>query len=169
MLTIANHKADFETLKITIVGDLKHSRVARSQICAMQKLGAADIQLVAPDSLQLEVSGSSITHSDDLKTSVKDADVVIALRTQVERMASDDVPNPEVYRQAFGLSEATLALAKPDAILMHPGPVVRGIELDDATADGPQSVILEQVTCGVAMRMAILQMLSDSKPALHIV
>ena len=169
MLTIANHKADFERLKITIVGDLKHSRVARSQIAAMEKLGVADIQLVAPDSLQLEASGPSISHSDDLKTSLKDADVVIALRTQVERMSSDDVPNPDIYRKTFGLSEEKLALAKPDAILMHPGPVVRGIELDDAAADGPQSVILEQVTCGVAMRMAILQMLSNSKPALHIV
>lgn len=156
MLTIAKHTSEYSKLKIAIVGDLKHSRVARSQIAALQMLGVRSIHLVAPTALQLDICGSATLRlTTDLREGLTDADVVITLRTQAERFGQEKCPSHDTYHNAYGITEANLAWAKPNAILMHPGPIIRGLEINDAAADGPQSVILEQVTNGVAVRMAI--------------
>jgi aspartate carbamoyltransferase catalytic subunit len=158
MLTIRQHKGeDFSRLAVAIVGDLRHSRVARSDLHALRTLGAGEIRVAGPASLLPETAELAGTRAcATLDEALEGADVVMMLRLQRERMEEGLVPSLESYHAAWGLTAARLARARPDAIVMHPGPMNRGVEIDDAVADGPRSVILQQVANGVAVRMAVL-------------
>ncbi|MGE5154749.1 MAG: aspartate carbamoyltransferase catalytic subunit [Bdellovibrio bacteriovorus] len=159
MFTIRRHKGDFGRLCVAIVGDVLHSRVARSEIAALRTLGAAEIRVIGPRTLipaEAESLGVRVFH--DLREGVRDADVVIMLRLQRERMTGALLPSEHEYYQLFGLTEERLSTAKPDAIVMHPGPINRGVEMDSAVADGHRSVILEQVSNGIAIRMAVMSL-----------
>ena len=157
MFAIRRNKGDFSQLKVVIVGDILHSRVARSQIHALNILGTGNITAVGPKTLlpeQVTELGVHIRH--DLDGALVGADVVIGLRLQKERMRSALLSTEDEYYRSFGLTERRMKLAKPDAIVMHPGPTNRGVEIESSVADGPQSIILEQVTGGIAVRMAIM-------------
>jgi|SRR5579885_18957 len=157
VFTIRRHKKDFSNLSVAIVGDIKHSRVARSAVRALVTLGTRDIRLAGPKSLlprKGELNGELCTDADE---AIAGADVVMMLRIQKERMQKAAVPSAAAYFKRYGLDVKRLKLAKPGAIVMHPGPMNRGIEIAPEVADGPQSVIREQVTNGVAVRMAVLQ------------
>ena len=159
MFTIRRHKGDFSALTVAIVGDILHSRVARSQIQALNALGTREVRVIAPRTLipaRAESLGVKVFHS--LPDGVRDADVIILLRLQRERMSGALLPSEHEYFHLFGLTEKRLRGAKPDAIVMHPGPINRGVEMDSQVADGPRSVILEQVSNGIAVRMAIMSM-----------
>ena len=163
MLTIRQHKGDFTPLKIAIVGDIKHSRVARSQIHALTTLCVGEIRLVAPKTLIPEgIEKMGVSLYTDIEEGIEGVDVVIMLRLQHERMKSALLPSVREYYARYGLTEERLKLAKPDAIVMHPGPVNRGVEIDSHVADGPQSVILQQVTNGIAVRMAVMSMVMST-------
>lgn len=167
MFTIRRHKGEFGALRVAIVGDIMHSRVARSQIHALTTLGVPEVHVIAPRTLipaSVEQMGVHVFH--DIAEGLKDADVVIMLRLQRERMQGALLPSAHEYFQCYGLTEKTLPLAKPDAIVMHPGPINRGVEIDSAVADGPQSVILEQVTHGIAVRMAVMSMALGRSPGM---
>ena len=164
MLTLRQHKGrDFSRLKVLIVGDVRHSRVARSDLQALRTLGAGEIRICAPAALLpdptelIEMAGANVGIGDDLDAALADIDAVMMLRLQRERMEEARVPSLDEYFRDYGLSAARLRLARPDAIVMHPGPMNRNVEIADEVADGPQSVILEQVGNGVAVRMAVLQ------------
>jgi aspartate carbamoyltransferase catalytic subunit len=160
MFTIRRYKGAFHNLRVAIVGDILHSRVARSQIHALTTLGVPEVRVIAPRTLLpagVEQMGVHVFH--DMKTGLKDVDVVIMLRLQNERMKGALLPSSQEYFKQYGLTPEKLALAKPDAIVMHPGPMNRGVEIDSEVADGPQSVILPQVTYGIAVRMAVMSML----------
>jgi aspartate carbamoyltransferase catalytic subunit len=166
MFTIRRNKGDFAPLTVAIVGDIMHSRVARSQIHALTTLGVSELRVVAPKTLipsEVESLGVHVFH--DLEEGLRDADVVIMLRLQKERMQGALLPSEHEYFQTYGLTEEKLAVAKPDAIVMHPGPINRGVEIESDVADGPRSVILEQVTNGIAVRMAVMSMVLGRKPA----
>lgn len=161
MYTIRHFKGDFTRLSVAIVGDITHSRVARSDIHALTTLGVPDLRVVGPLTLLpggLEQLG--VTRHTDMRTGLKDVDVIIMLRLQNERMRGALLPSPQEYFKTYGLTQEKLALAKPDAIVMHPGPMNRGVEIESAVADGPQAVILQQVTFGIAVRMAVMSMLA---------
>ncbi len=160
MYTIRKLKQDFSHLKVAIIGDILHSRVARSQIQALNTLGTEEIRVIAPKTLlPRQVQSLNVNVYHDLKQGLKDIDAVIMLRLQKERMSSALLPSENEYYKCFGLSKEKLAYAKPDAIVMHPGPINRGVEIASEVADGPQSVILEQVKNGIAVRMAIMSLL----------
>lgn len=166
MFTIRRHKKEFAPLTVAIVGDIMNSRVARSQIHALTTLGISELRVIAPKTLiptQVENLGVHVYH--DLEAGIRNADVVIMLRLQKERMQGALLPSEQEYFQTFGLTEEKLKLAKPDAIVMHPGPINRGVEIESDVADGPQSVILEQVTNGIAVRMAVMSMVLGRPPA----
>jgi aspartate carbamoyltransferase catalytic subunit len=157
-LTIRQRRTDFENLRIVICGDIRHSRVAHSDVQALHTLGARDIRLCAPramlpESLQA-FPGCAAT--EDFDGALAGADVVIMLRIQKERMADAQLPDAADYHAHYGLDTRRLALAKPDCQVLHPGPINRGIEISPAVADGPQSRILDQVANGVVTRMAVL-------------
>ncbi len=157
MFTIRRHKKEFANLIVIIVGDILHSRVARSQIHALNTLGVSEVRVVAPKTLiptQIETLGVHVYH--DMQSALIGADVIIMLRLQKERMQGALLPSEDEYYHQYGLTEQKLAYAKPDAIVMHPGPINRGVEIASSIADGPQSVILEQVTNGIAIRMAVM-------------
>ena len=165
MLTIRRHKPNFGALKVAIVGDVLHSRVARSQIHALSTLGTAEIRVIGPKTLipnSVQQLGVHIFH--DMAQGLDGVDVVIMLRLQRERMAGALLPSQKEYFNLYGLTDEKLALAKPDAIVMHPGPINRGVEISSSVADGPQSVILEQVTNGIALRMAVMSMVLGRGP-----
>jgi len=165
MFTIRRVKGVFAPLTVAIVGDIMHSRVARSQINALTTLGVNEVRVIAPKTLipkEVETMGVHVYH--DLRQGLRDADVVIALRLQYERMQGAMLPSEHEYFQLYGLTEEKLALAKPDAIIMHPGPINRGVEIASDVADGPRSVILQQVTHGIAVRMAVMAMAMGSMP-----
>lgn len=156
-LTIRRHKGRFEPLTVAIVGDILHSRVARSQIHALNGLGTGEVRVIAPRTLlpeDVESLGVKVYH--DPERGLRDADVVIMLRLQRERMQGALLPSEGEYYKRYGLTEERLARAHPNAIVMHPGPINRGVEIESAVADGSQSVILEQVTNGIAIRMAVM-------------
>lgn len=160
VMTIRRHKPDFDNLSVAIVGDLLHSRVARSEIHALQALGVKDIRGVGPRTIapsRLETLGIQVCH--DLGQGIADCDVVIMLRLQRERMSGHFLPSAEEFFSRFGLTQKTLAAAKPDALVMHPGPINRGVEIDSDVAYGNQSVVLQQVTHGIAVRMAVMAMI----------
>ena len=159
MLTIRRHQGDFRNLSVAIVGDILHSRVARSDMLALRTLGCTDIRVIGPNTLLpvgLEQYGVQVFN--DLKQGLKDVDVIIMLRLQRERMQGGLLPSQGEFYRLYGLTEQRLKLAKPSAIVMHPGPINRGVEIESAVADGSQSVILNQVTYGIAIRMAVMSM-----------
>ncbi|MFB9887998.1 aspartate carbamoyltransferase catalytic subunit [Balneatrix alpica] len=159
MLTIRREKGSFEHLKVAIVGDILHSRVARSEIHALKTLGAEEIRLIGPKTLvpdHLEALGTHIYR--DMKQGLKDVDVIVTLRLQKERMDKALLPSESEFFRLYGLSTDKLSYAKPDAIVMHPGPINRGVEIESAVADGTQSRILTQVNNGIAVRMAVMSM-----------
>ena len=163
MYTIRHYKKDFSNLTVAIVGDILHSRVARSDIHALTTLGTAEVRAVGPQTLlptAIEKMGVRVCH--DLDSGLKDCDVVIMLRLQNERMNGDLLPSAREYFSCYGLTPEKLALAKPDAIVMHPGPMNRGVEIDSEVADGAQAVILPQVTFGIAVRMAVMSILAGN-------
>jgi aspartate carbamoyltransferase catalytic subunit len=164
MFTIRRHKPDFSRLCVAIVGDILHSRVARSQILALNILGAGEVRVVGPKTLlpaDVEHLGVRVFHK--MIDGLKDADVVIMLRLQKERMQGALLPSEHEYFQLYGLTEERLGVAKPDAIVMHPGPINRGVEIDSEVADGSRSVILQQVTYGIAIRMAVMSMVIGAR------
>ncbi len=163
MFTIRRAKKKFSGLRVAIVGDILHSRVARSQIHALNILGAEEVRVIAPKTLlpaQVESLGVTVYH--DLTAGLKNIDVIIMLRLQKERMNSALLPSESEYFKCFGLSDDKLKTANKDAIVMHPGPINRGVEISSSVADGPQSVILQQVTNGIAVRMAVMSMAMQS-------
>ena len=164
VLTMRQHKHDFANLAVAIVGDIRHSRVAMSAYHALTTLGVGELRLISPPVLAPEedkVRGAII--SDSLAEGLKDADVVMALRIQRERIGNlDGIPGIDEYFANYGISHESMKFAKPDAIVMHPGPMNRGIEIEGALADGPTSVITKQVTNGVAVRMAVLDRVAKS-------
>jgi len=163
MYTIRHYKKDFRNLVVAIVGDIVHSRVARSDIHALTTLGAPEIRAVGPKTLvpgDLKEMGVRVCH--DMAEGITGADVIIMLRLQNERMSGGMLPSAGEYFKTFGLSPEKLALAKPDAIVMHPGPINRGVEIDSAVVDGAQSVILPQVTFGIAVRMAVMSIIAGN-------
>ncbi len=148
---------------MAIVGDVKHSRVARSQIHALTTLGVPEVRVIGPRTLipeAVESLGVRVFH--DMAQGLKNCDVVIMLRLQNERMSGSLLPSAGEYFKNFGLTPEKLAIAQPDAIVMHPGPMNRGVEIDSAVADGKQSVILPQVTFGIAVRMAVMSILGGN-------
>jgi aspartate carbamoyltransferase catalytic subunit len=164
MYTIRHYKRDFANLTVAIVGDVLHSRVARSDINALTTLGCAEVRVVGPKTLvpaDIAQMGVRVCHT--LDEGLRDCDVVIALRLQNERMSGALLPSSQEYFKRFGLTPERLRIAKPDAIVMHPGPINRGVEMDSAVVDGPQSVILSQVTFGIAVRMAVMSIVAGNE------
>ena len=163
-LTIRRHKNQFEGLIVAICGDVLHSRVARSNIHLLNKLGA-QVRVVAPSTLLPSgIANFGVEVHRSMDSGLRGADVVMMLRLQLERMTGAFVPSIREYYRFYGLNAEKLRLAKPDAMVMHPGPMNRGIEIDSDVADGVQSVIREQVEMGVAVRMAVLDALSRNMP-----
>ena len=163
MYTIRYYKQDFTELTVAIVGDVLHSRVARSQIHALTTMGVPEVRVVGPKTLlPVGVANMGVHVYHDMASGLKGADVVIMLRLQNERMNGALLPTAQEYFKYYGLTEEKLALAKPDAIVMHPGPMNRGVEIASSVADGAQSVILPQVTFGIAVRMAVMSILAGN-------
>ncbi len=164
--TIRRVKGDLSSLVVAIVGDVLHSRVARSDIHALNILGVGELRVVGPKTLippGVEALGVRVFY--DLEPGLRDADVVIMLRLQNERMQGALLPSAHEYFQTYGLTAAKLGAARPDVTVMHPGPINRGVEIDTAVADGPHSVILQQVSHGIAVRMAIMSIAMGSQAA----
>lgn len=164
MYTIRHYKKDFSNLRVAIVGDVLHSRVARSQIHALTTLGCPEIRVIGPKTLlpaHVEALGVHVFH--DMRQGLKDVDVVTMLRLQNERMQGALLPSAQEFYKFYGLTGDKLAAARPDAIVLHPGPMNRGVEIDSSVADGKQSVILPQVTFGIAIRMAVMSIMAGNK------
>nr|WP_218623506.1 aspartate carbamoyltransferase catalytic subunit [Thermoanaerobacter sp. CM-CNRG TB177] len=163
MMTIREKKESFEGLKVAIIGDIMHSRVARSNIWGLKKMGA-EVRVAGPSTLmppQIEKMGVKAYYN--VEEAIKDADVVMGLRIQLERQKSGLFPSIDEYREYFGINKERMKLAKADAILMHPGPINRNVELTSEAANDKYSVIEEQVTNGVAVRMALLKILCERR------
>ncbi len=157
--TIRQLKGEFNRLRVAVVGDILHSRVARSQIHALNILGVGELRVIGPKTLVPDsVTSLGVHVFHDMRSGLKDVDVVIMLRLQRERMQGAFLASEHEYFHLYGLTEDKLARARPDAIVLHPGPINRGVEIDSRVADGPQSVILQQVSNGIAVRMAIMSM-----------
>ncbi|MBL8459947.1 aspartate carbamoyltransferase catalytic subunit [Zoogloea sp.] len=162
MYTIRHYKKEFHNLTVAIVGDVLHSRVARSQIAALTTLGVPEVRVIGPRTLlPTDVEKMGVRYCATMEEGLKGVDVVMMLRLQNERMNGALLPSPQEFFKVWGLTADKLALAKPDAIVMHPGPMNRGVEIDSAVADGNQAVILPQVTFGIAVRMAVMSMLGS--------
>ena len=163
VFTIRRFKPEMHNLRVAIVGDVLHSRVARSEIHALTTLGVPEVRVIAPKTLlphDVEKLGVQVFH--DMEAGLRGVDVVMMLRLQNERMTGALLPSAQEYFKTYGLTPQKLALAKPDAIVMNPGPMNRGVEIDSAVADGRQSVILPQVTYGIAVRMAVMSILAGN-------
>ena len=163
VFTIRQYKGGFAGLRVAIVGDILHSRVARSEIHALNTLGVAEVRVIGPRTLlphHVETLGVQVFH--DMHAGLTDVDVVVMLRLQNERMNGALLPSAGEFFKHYGLTPDKLARAKPDAIVMHPGPMNRGVEIDSSVADGKQSVILPQVTFGIAVRMAVMSILAGN-------
>ncbi len=161
MYTMRHYKQDFTKIKVAIIGDIVHSRVAKSNIAALKTLGCPEIRAIGPESLlpkDLKVMGVKIYN--DIQEGLKDVDVVMTLRIQKERMEAHQIPQGDEFFKQWGLTKERLQLAKPDAIVMHPGPMNREVEIASDVADGKQAVILKQVTFGIAVRMAVMSIIS---------
>lgn len=164
MFAIRHYKGDFSNLRVAIVGDILHSRVARSDINALTTLGCAEVRVVGPKTLvpaDIAPMGVRVFHS--LEDGIRDCDVVIMLRLQSERMSGALLPSAQEFFRSYGLTPQKLQVAKPDCIVMHPGPINRGVEIDSAVVDGAQSVILPQVTFGIAVRMAVMSIVAGNQ------
>lgn len=162
MFTIRKHRGEFKNLTVAIVGDILHSRVARSQIQALTILGAGEIRVVGPTTLlpsHIEQLGVRVFHR--LEEGLKDVDVIMMLRLQTERMQQGLIPPGNAYFRSYGLSSKIVNIAKPQALIIHPGPINRGIEIESEIADSPNAVILDQVTNGIAVRMAVMTLLME--------
>ena len=162
MMTMLEKKGDLKGLRVAIVGDVKHSRVARSNIIGLQKMGA-EVVLAGPTTLMpvdIDMMGAKVYHNVD--KAIEGADVVMGLRIQMERQQSGAFPTVREYHRYFGINQERMKLAAPDAIVMHPGPVNRGVELAANVIDGEQSVIDQQITNGVCVRMAVLKLLTQN-------
>jgi aspartate carbamoyltransferase catalytic subunit len=163
LFTIRHYKKDFRDLVVAIVGDVLHSRVARSLIHGLTTVGTPEVRVIGPQTLlptQLPALGVRVFH--DMREGLKGCDVVVMLRLQSERMRGTLVPSSGEFFMHYGLTAEKLALARPDAIVMHPGPMNRGVEIDSPVADGERSVILPQVTFGIAVRMAVMSILAGN-------
>lgn len=159
MFTIRKEKGEFAPLTVAIVGDILHSRVARSQIHALTTLGVTEVRVVAPRTLiPADVATLGVHVHHEIESGIRNADVIIMLRLQKERMQGGFLPSEAEYFKRYGLTESRLKLAKPDVTVMHPGPINRGVEIASNVADGEHSVILQQVTNGIAIRMAVMSM-----------
>jgi aspartate carbamoyltransferase catalytic subunit len=162
MYTVRHYKKDFSNLTVAIIGDILHSRVARSQINALTTLGVPEVRVIAPKTLLPGgVERMGVRVFNDINDGLRGVDVVMTLRLQSERMQGALLPSPQEFFKSYGLTPERLALAKPDAIVLHPGPMNRGVEIDSAVADSKQAVILPQVTFGIAVRMAVMSMLAE--------
>ena len=163
LFTIRHYKKDFAGLTVAIVGDVLHSRVARSLIHGLTTLGVPEVRVVAPNTLiPAAAANLGVRVYSDMREGVRNADVVVMLRLQNERMRGALLPSPGEFSKHYGLTDEKLALARPDAIVMHPGPMNRGVEIDSTVADGVHSVILPQVTFGIAVRMAVMGILAGN-------
>lgn len=163
MYTIRHYKKDFHNLKVAIVGDILHSRVARSNIHALSILGVPEIRVIGPKTLiPSDIGHMGVRVYHDMNEGLRDVDVVIMLRIQNERMTGAFIPSSHEYFKNYGLTMEKLANAKDDAIVMHPGPMNRGIEIATDVADSPQAVILDQVTFGIAVRMAVMSIVAGA-------
>ncbi len=163
--TVRRHKGGFENLRVAIVGDILHSRVARSLIHALNILGTPEVRVIAPRTLlPTAIDALKVAPFTDMYEGLDGVDVIVMLRLQRERMRGALIPSEQEYFNLYGLTQDKLECAKPDAIVMHPGPMNRGLEIDSAVADGPQSVILPQVTNGIAVRMAIMALVMGGRP-----
>jgi aspartate carbamoyltransferase catalytic subunit len=163
MFAIRHYKKDFTKLRVAIVGDILHSRVARSQIHALTTLGCPEIRVIGPRTLiPSEIRNLGVHVYHDMKQGLKDVDVVSMLRLQNERMKGALLASGQEFYKYYGLTDDKLALAKPDAIVLHPGPMNRGVEIDSSVADGTQSVILPQVSFGIAIRMAVMSIVAGN-------
>ena len=163
MYTIRHYKKDFSALRVAIVGDVLHSRVARSDIHALTTLGCPEVRVVGPKTLvpaDMAPMGVRVFHN--LEDGIRDCDVIIMLRLQNERMSGALLPSAQEFFMSYGLTPEKLRLAQPDAIVMHPGPINRGVEIDSAVVDGRQSVVLPQVTFGIAVRMAVMSIVAGN-------
>jgi aspartate carbamoyltransferase catalytic subunit len=163
LFTIRHYKRDFHKLTVAIVGDVLHSRVARSLIHGLTTMGTPEVRAIGPQTLlptALQSLGVRVCH--EMREGLKDCDVVVMLRLQNERMRGALLPSAGEFFKHYGLTPEKLAMAKPDAIVMHPGPMNRGVEIDSAVADGERSVILPQVTFGIAVRMAVLSIVAGN-------
>jgi len=164
MYTIRHFKQGFEHLKVALVGDIQHSRVARSDIHALKTLGVPDLRVIGPKTLMPSaISNMGVRVFENMEEGLRGVDVVIMLRLQNERMSGALLPSSSEYFSAWGLTPEKLLCAKPDAIVMHPGPMNRGVEIDSIVADSSRAVILPQVTFGIAVRMAVLSMVAGSR------
>ena len=162
LYTIRHYKRDFSGLVVAVVGDILHSRVARSLIHGLTTMRAAEVRVIAPRTLlPTRVEALGVRVASDMREGLRDCDVVVMLRLQSERMKGALLPSAGEYFKQYGLTQDKLALAKPDAIVMHPGPMNRGVEIDSSVADGARSVILPQVTFGIAVRMAVLSLIAS--------
>ena len=163
LFTIRHYKKDFRGLTVAMVGDVLHSRVARSLIHGLTTLGAPQVRVIGPQTLLpagVEALGVKVFH--DMREGLRDCDVVVMLRLQNERMKGALLPSAQEFNKHYGLTAEKLALARKDAIVMHPGPMNRGVEIDSSVADGPHSVILPQVTFGIAVRMAVMSIVAGN-------
>lgn len=158
LMTIRQHFQEWSKLTVAIVGDVKHSRVARSLMIGLHIMGVERIRIIAPKNFQIEnLKEMHADVFDHLNTGLSGVDIIYALRIQKERMTINEYPGDEQYFKNFGLTQERLMLAKPNAIVMHPGPMNRGVEIESAVADGPQSVILQQTKNSVALKMAVIE------------
>lgn len=165
VFTMRRHKPDLSQRTVAIVGDLRHSRVARSEIHALRALGVGEIRAIAPRTLlPADLEGLGVQVYEDIDAGLAEVDIIVMLRLQRERMEHALLPSSSEYFAGWGLTPERLARARPDAIVMHPGPTNRGVEIDSRVADGPQSVILEQVTNGIAIRMAVMALVAGTAP-----
>ena len=163
LYTIRHYKRDFRALSVAIVGDVLHSRVARSLIHGLTTLGTPDVRVIAPKTLlPARVEAMGVHVYEDMRAGLRDVDVVVMLRLQNERMKGALLPSPGEYFKHYGLTMDKLAVARDDVIVMHPGPMNRGVEIESSVADGARSVILPQVTFGIAVRMAVMSILAAS-------
>lgn len=164
LLTIRQHFSDFSQLTVAILGDVRHSRVARSLIIGLRTMGVERIRIVAPDYfMPTEVDGMAADQIDTITAGLEEADIIYCLRIQKERIDEKQCPSDGDYFKSFGLTQERLEFAKPTAIVMHPGPINRGIEIESVVADGPQSVILQQTQNSVAVRMAVIETLLNNR------
>ena len=162
--TIRKFKKKFSNLKIAIVGDIQHSRVAKSEINVLSTLGAKEIRVIGPKSLMPDnIDQLKVKVFHTMEEGLKDVDVVMMLRIQKERMNNDTIPSESEYFKSFGLNQKRLKIAKDNALVLHPGPINRGVEIESEVADGKQSVILNQVKYGIAIRMAVMAMMVGKK------
>jgi Aspartate carbamoyltransferase, catalytic chain len=160
--TIKSYKKRFGDLKVAIVGDIEHSRVAKSEIYILNKLGVKEVRVIGPELLMpSNISDLNVRAFSNMNDGLKDVDAILMLRIQKERMSKDTIPSEKEYFKAYGLNEERLKIAKNDCIVLHPGPINRGVEIDTLVADGRQSVILEQVKNGIGIRMAVMEKMAN--------